>query len=191
MEYIGFFIGFYGYLMIGTINLSVVELYNKKKWVYLISFLCIAIIFEWVYCAFILKGLTYLIAQQNLQNWIKYITALLLLILSVWTWFSPQKKTAKVDINIIERGLLNIFIHPQQVPFWIFWGAIAFQKNWIQNNLFSIHLFSMFNAIGAGITLILYAFIGNKILNYFNIQVNKSNKILAVMYAIIGLMLFF
>ena len=191
MEYIGFFIGFYGYLMIGTINLSVVELYNKKKWMYLLFFLSIALIFEWAYCAIIIKGLTYLILKQNITIWIKYITALLLFILSIWMWYSPQKKTAKVDINIVQRGLLNILIHPQQIPFWIFWGAIAYQKNWVHNNLFSIHLFSLYNALGAGITLILYAFIGNKILNYFNIQVNKTNKILAVVYAVIGFWMIF
>lgn len=191
MELIGIAIGFYSYIMIGSINLAIVELHHKQKTFYLWIFLCFAIIFETIYCVISLGFLLYLEEHANILYYIKYLTFILLVILSIWSWFSPQKKIIQLDKNIIQRGIVNMIIHPQQIPFWIFWGAICFQKQWILQSNSSILKFAFYNAIGTFIILVLYAVIGKKLLDYLKIQVNKTNKIMAVFYLFIAIYLLF
>ena len=54
MSIIGIFIGFYGYLFPGNINLMILELYKNKQYNKLLLAMIIILLFESLYCFFTL-----------------------------------------------------------------------------------------------------------------------------------------
>ena len=44
------------------------------------------------------------------------------------TLFEKVNDAEQQQQNIIRRGYWSIFVHPQQIPFWCFWGIFLIKK---------------------------------------------------------------
>lgn len=167
---IGFLIGIWGYLIVGNINLSVIELSDKKNNRWLIFFITLAILFEFLYCFFTLFALQYLMDFPTVISIAQYTSVAFLLVIGFWTLFEKVKTPKELSRNIIRRGYWSIVVHPQQIPFWFFWGIILMDKEWLSTSTASLIGFSVANSIGGLLILICYAFFGSKIIKMLNLN---------------------
>jgi hypothetical protein len=185
MSFIGIPIGFYGYVFPGNINLMVLELYNLKRYKFLVFMLSLIIIFESIYCV------VSLIFLSSIRNNVKFFAIIestsytLLLVMGLWMLLERKEQKNKSNQNTVFRGIFNIIIHPQQIPYWLIAGSImsgAFSFN--QNNA-GIITFAFFNSIGTLLAMVFYMFFGKKIMNYFNLNMFHINKVMGGVYILI------
>jgi small neutral amino acid transporter SnatA (MarC family) len=107
--------------------------------------------------------------------------------MGLWMLFEKRSKKNKPHQNTIFRGIFNIIIHPQQIPYWLIAGSVlSGTLNLTQNNWAAV-TFAFFNAVGTLLAMIVYMFFGKKILSYFNLNIFHINKAMGVLYILLFL----
>jgi hypothetical protein len=185
MSLIGIAIGFYGYLFPGNINLMVMYLYKEKKYTLLLFIFLLILLFESVYCFFVL----FVLDEVNLSaQWYSAIeTFAYLMTMGMGLWMLFEKKSPKqAGRSNIYRGIISIVVHPQQIPFWLL-IAVLFHDIIGSKSLMS---FIFFNAIGTGLILFAYAFLGNKLLQLINLNLRQINRIIGIFYILFSIFSF-
>lgn len=170
MILIGIVIGFLGYLMINNINLSVIEIGAQNKRQQLAAFIALTLLFESFYCFCSLYFLQFLMQYPGLIVTAQYLSVAFLFFIGLWSLFEKTKDRAQFRSNVIKRGYWSVFIHPQQIPFWFFWGIILINKHYLQTDVSSLLVFTLANVVGCFLILICYACYGNKIISLLNVQ---------------------
>ncbi|MFM9951427.1 MAG: hypothetical protein ACKV1O_26065 [Saprospiraceae bacterium] len=182
MDLIGLPIGFYGYLFPGNINIMVLDLYGSKKYKVLFLILALVVIFESAYCLLSLIYLNSIKADKELFSVIETVSYLLVLAMGFWMLFNNKSSEHVSKTNTLYRGVINIIIHPQQIPFWVIVGVILnpvmnFGENW--NTTAG---FVLCNALGTLLIMLIYMVYGNKLMQYFKFKLNQLNTTLGVVY---------
>jgi hypothetical protein len=186
MSIIGIPIGLYGYLFPGNINIMVLDLYASKKYQTLLVVLSLIVLFESIYCIGTLFFLGELTVKNPLYKWVEACSYILVLLMGLFMLMekSNNKKAAKK--NTLYRGIFNIIIHPQQIPFWLIIGIVINPIVKFEMNNFTIAAFIFFNAIGTLMAMFIYMVFGNKLLQYFNLNISHINKAMGCIYLLIG-----
>jgi hypothetical protein len=166
----GILIGFWGYLMVGNINLSIVELSTHEVKQKLIQFITFTILFESLYCFVTLYCLQLLMAFPTIIHIARYASVVFLFFIGFWSILEKNNSAVPFHANIVRRGYWSMIIHPQQISFWFFWGIILIQKGVLHIDVFSVFLFTIANAIGVFLILLCYACYGKKIFFYLNLN---------------------
>ena len=185
MSLIGIPIGFYGYVFPGNINLMVLELYTSKRYKFLMFMLSLIIIFESIYCV------VSLIFLNSIRNNLKFFAIIestsyiLLLVMGLWMLLERKGHRNKSNQNTVFRGIFNIIIHPQQIPYWLIAGSIISGTFSYIQNYAGIITFAFFNSIGTLLAMAFYMFFGKKVLTYFNLNMFHINKIMGGVYILI------
>jgi hypothetical protein len=186
MSIIGIPIGFYGYLSPGNINLMVLELYNKKRYTLLMLITLLVLTFESLYCFVTLHFFNKVSIGQQLFLCIEISAYLLTLLMGVWM-ISERKSVVKNTKNTLYRGVFSAIIHPQQIPFWLFMGVLFHDAIYHEMDIWTLPLFVLANAAGTLLILTAYAFFGNKIMSFFNLNISHINKIAGGIYIVIAM----
>ncbi len=187
MGVLGISLGFYGYAFPGNINLMILELYNSKNYRFLFPILGMIIIFESIYCIVSLKFISSLTSNSGIFDFIQTASFILIFILGLWMLLDSRNPENKTDRNTITRGVLNIIIHPQQIPYWFIAGSLANGIFNFSQNKWAIILFAFFNALGTLMAMVVYMFIGGKIMNYFSLNITQINKAMGIVYILFSL----
>lgn len=187
MILIGIFIGFYGYIFPGNINLMILELYTSKRRGFFIFMLVLVIVFESIYC---LGSLLFIDSLKN-NGWlflcIESVSYILLLIMGLWMLLERKANNNQSHKNTIVRGILAVIIHPQQIPYWLIAGSVLTGSlNLIPNNR-TISTFVFLNAVGTLLVMLTYMFLGKKLLDYFKLNIFILNKIMGLVYILLFL----
>jgi len=185
MSLIGIPIGFYGYVFPGNINLMVLELYNSKRYKFLVFMLSLIIIFESIYCVVSLTFLSSIRNDVRFFDIIESISYTFLLMMGLWMLLERKGQKNKSNQNTVFRGIFNIIIHPQQIPHWLIAGSIisgVFSFNQIKGGIIT---FALFNSIGTLLAMAFYMFFGGKILTYFNLNMFHINKVMGGVYVLL------
>ena len=177
---IGIAIGFLGYVMVNNINLSIIEIKGQNKKTKLTVFIFLTLLLECIYCFFSLYGLQFLMAYPSIILAAQYVSVAFLFILGLWSLLEKPKNQNQMRDNIIRRGYWSIFVHPQQIPFWFFWGIILIKKQYLQTDTFSLIIFSLANAAGSLLILLGYAAYGNKIISMLNVKRNHLKNLVGI-----------
>lgn len=167
----GFCTGFTGYLMVNNINLCLLELQQVNKRVQAFFFVFWVLLFEALYCIGSLRGMK-LLLQFPAWVLVARITAIVfLLIIGAWTLLEkrnePEERLRK---NIILRGYWSVFVHPQQIPFWLFWGLLLTDKGIMKAEDADFLILAGANSLGALLVLVLYWRVGNQIIERFAVN---------------------
>jgi small neutral amino acid transporter SnatA (MarC family) len=184
---IGIPIGLYGYLFPGNINLMVLEIYRSGKLKFLLVILGLILVFESIYCIASLTLLNSIKSNHVLYTSIESFSYLMIFLLGLWMLFEKKKDKVRTYKNTIYRGVLSIIIHPQQIPFWIVAGIIVNRFTHLTTNNSSLLIFVLCNAIGTTLAMLLYMFVGNKILNFFKFNLAQVNKVMGGIYILLVL----
>lgn len=177
---ISFILGFWGYLMISNINLALLELAKHGSKTAMIRYFIVILTFEFIYCFGSLYFLQYLRSYPMVILIAQYIAIAFLIILGFWAMFEKPKSIATERKNIIRRGYWSAIIHPQQVPFWLFWGIILVEKQIINGDIGSLLFFAAFNVFGAFCMLMLYVGFGNKLISIIKLNLHIIKKIVGL-----------
>ena len=167
---IAFSLGFVGYLPLGNINLTVVQMSvseEKRKWQ---AFILFAAIMEFIYCFGCLYGMQMLLKQPQLINALSWSAVAIFFALGL---FSILHKPDSAHSSGVKRGMLIAIFNPLQVPFWLVWGVYVMQNGWVKSEVPSIALFSFVCSVGTIAVLYMYAVAGKKVVEKLNV-----NKIL-------------
>lgn len=191
MIVIGFLIGIWGYFIVGNINLSVIELSEKKNKLWLVFFIALAILFEFLYCFFTLYALHYLMDFPVLISIAQCSSVVFLLLIGFWILFEKVKTPKELSRNVIRRGYWSIIVHPQQIPFWFFWGIILIEKGWLSATTISLLRFSLANSVGGLFILICYAFFGSKIIKMLHLNRKLIKNFVGIACIISAIILIF
>ena len=93
-----------------------------------------------------------------------------------------NRSEINVAKNTKKRGLLYIFFHPTQIAFWIVTTTVMFKLlkyNVTESNIIA---FMLFNALGTLLIMLFYMFFGNKLLQYFKVNMAMLSKIIGIFY---------
>ena len=117
----------------------------------------------------------------------QYIAIAFLLILGFWALFEKPKDIETERKNIIRRGYWSAIIHPQQVPFWLFWGIILIENQIINGDIGSLLFFAAFNVLGAFCMLMIYVVYGNKLISLIKLNLHIIKKIVGIICLVTAL----
>jgi uncharacterized membrane protein YbjE (DUF340 family) len=187
MTIIGIAIGFYGYLFPGNINLMVVELYSKRKYRLLWVVLAMIALFESLYCGLSLWFLNSIKNDVHFYKTVELISFVLILLMGIWMIADKRYDKKATHQSTIARGIISMIIHPQQIPFWVIAGVLINKIVDLYNNSYSLWLFVLFNAIGALLAMFAYMIFGNKLLQYFRLNISQVNRAMGVVYILLAL----
>ena len=187
MILIGIPIGLYGYLFPGNINLMMLEIHRTGKTKFMFMMLGLILLFESIYCVISLSFLNSIKSNQPLYQTIETISYSMIFVMGLWMLLEKRKNVEKSYKNTIYRGVLSIIIHPQQIPFWIIAGIIINRFIHLSPGDGSLFVFALFNAAGASLAMLLYMFVGKRILNFFQFNTGQINKVMGALYILIFL----
>ena len=182
MSIIGIPIGFYGYLFPGNINLMVVELYGVKRYRFLSLVLLLIVVFESIYCGLSLMFLNVIMSNSQFYKSIEIVSYVLIFITGLWMITEERNNTNAAHQNTIIRGVFNIIIHPQQIPFWVVAGVLINKVVQLNSNTSALPLFILYNAIGTLLVMFTYMIFGKKLMNYFNVTISPINRVMGSVY---------
>jgi len=186
MSIIGIPVGLYGYLFPGNINLMVLDLYASKKYRILAAVLLLIIVFESIYCLLTLLLLADVKENSQWYKWLELGSLMLILAMGIWMLMESRKNKQTVQKNTLYRGIINVIIHPQQIPFWLIIGVVINPLMKFGMDVFALAGFVIFNAIGTLLAMCVYMVFGNKILQYFNLNLLVINMGMGFVYVGIG-----
>jgi len=183
----GIAIGFFGYLFPGNINLMALDLFRSKQYKQLVLVLALIVLFESMYASISLIFLNEFNPNTTLFKNLELAAGILILIMGLWMIVENKNKQKAIHKNTFYRGVLSIIIHPQQIPFWIIAGI--FIKKVMHNNLDSWNIIGLLlgNAIGTLLIMLAYMVLGNKIFNYFKLNIAYINKVMGIVYIALSL----
>ena len=147
-----------------------------------------AVIAESLYCFFALYFFQFLAFNTNYIYYSKIVTILLLLGLGLWSFVDTKNQKNLQPNPIIKRGYIALFLHPQQIPFWLFWGLVLKNHGLSLESNKSIVFFTIGNALGTCSVLLLYVFLGIQLLHFFDIHKTKVKQLVGLI-CIIGALL--
>jgi threonine/homoserine/homoserine lactone efflux protein len=184
MIILGFVLGFMGYLPLGNINLTVVQLSlgdsAKKLWGYILF----ASFMEFVYCVGCLEGMEVLLGKPDWVIILKWAAVVIFTLLGLLSFFHKEDGQ-KFRVSGLSRGLFAATINPLQIPFWLVWGVYMIQNKWLHNDLPSIVIFAIITATGTVAILWLYAVGGKKLVEKLKLERKVLDRIVGVL--LIGL----
>lgn len=182
MSIIGIPIGFYGYLFPGNINLMVVELYGVKRYRFLSLVLLLIVVFESIYCGLSLMFLNVIMSNSQFYKSIEIVSYVLIFIMGLWMIAEERNNKNAAHQNTIIRGVFNIIIHPQQIPFWVVAGVLINKVVQLNSNTSALPLFILYNAIGTLLVMFTYMIFGKKLMNYFKVTISPINRVMGSVY---------
>src|SRR5665213_2532322 len=112
MIFIGFLIGFMGYLPPGNINLTVVQMSIGRPKVHVWYFLLLAAFMEFVYCFGSMVGMKFLLAQPNLITSLRWSSVVVFAILGTLTFFHKAKEPGKRSFGSLRKGIIIAILNP-------------------------------------------------------------------------------
>lgn len=149
--------------------------------------LALVIIFESIYCIVSLMFINNIKSNARFFSFVESASYILILIMGLWMLFEKRTTNNKPHQNTIFRGVLNMIIHPQQIPYWLIAGSVlSGTLNLIPNN-WTVVTFAFFNAVGTLLAMVAYMFFGKKILDYFKLNIFHINKAMGVLYILLFL----
>lgn len=182
MSIIGIPIGLFGYIFPGNINLMALDLYASKKYRMLAAVLSLIVLFESIYCLLTLFLSGGLKESGYWYKWIEAGSFILILAMGIWMLLASRMNKQAIEKNTFYRGVFNVIIHPQQIPFWLIIGVVINPLMKFGMDVFSMAGFVIFNAIGTLVAMAVYMVFGNKILQYFNLNLSNISRVMRVAY---------
>ena len=131
--------------------------------------------------------------------YVKWAAVVVLLALAISFYFAKptNKSVNNNDLKEINKktsfikGMILSLFNFLKYPFWIFQGIYFMKNGIIENDIFSLIIFSLGATFGSFSMYYIYINLGNKILNKFQSLANNMNKILAGFFFLLATIQFF
>ena len=107
--------------------------------------------------------------------------------MGAWMILEWKKSKTTVHKSTIMRGLLSVVINPQQIPFWLFIGILISPIISFGNDIYASLGFLLCNAIGTLTIMMIYMIYGNKVMDYFSLNLNFVNRLIGFFYVLVSI----
>lgn len=184
---IAFALGFIGYLPLGNINLTVVQLSVNDTRKRLLTFIAFASFMEFVYCFLCLMGLDLLLQQEELVKFLSWLGVILFVVLGVMS-FLYKETDSPAKTSDFKRGVLIAIFNPLQIPFWLVWGVYLMQNHILKSETLMIAIFSLVCTIGTILILYLYAIAGKKIVDKLRVNRIWLNRFIGMLLIVLAVL---
>ena len=184
---LGFLLGFVGYVPLGNINLTVVQLSLNESAKRLWGYIVFATIMEFIYCMGCLEGMEALLQRPHWVIILKWAAVFIFFVLGLLSFFHNEDGKKRPTISGFKRGIFSALVNPLQIPFWLVWGVYLTQNKWLTGDLLSIILFAIVTAFGTTTILWLYSVGGKKLVLKLKLERKIMDRFIGVL--LIGLSL--
>jgi len=157
-------ISFLGSLPLGTLNITAMQIGLQENTPNAFYFAMGCLVTEMLYVRLSLIGLNWIRKQVRLMRLMEWITLAIMVALAAGSFMAaakgiPGEKNVLL-INNMHRFILGLFlsaINPVQIPFWLGWTTVLFQKKILQQQQLQYALYIA--GIGVGTLMGFYIFI--------------------------------
>jgi len=167
---IGLVFSFVGSIPPGTLNLCVLQLGLENKVATALRFALAVSIIEYPYAWVAVVFEDWLTSSPAITRNFQLITAVVMLVLGIFTVLSAQKPTAfaeRFNASGFRRGILLSVLNPMAIPFWV--GVTAYLKaqGWITlSTMGHVHSYVAGTSVGAMLLLTLFALLARRLSGY-------------------------
>ncbi len=185
---IGVIVNFIGYVPLGNVNLTVVQLTInrgvKAAMYFIVSFSVVEFFFTYT----IMYFADWFAARQRFIYWLDGILIFVFLILGFLSWFNTQK-AKEVNYSLkdsIRYGLILGVINPMQIPFWMIGGTYLISSGWVQTGNGALTIFSLGSALGSFLCLLAFAEFSTYLNNRFAFSSRVLNRSIAGVFFVLA-----
>lgn len=186
--FIAFGISFLGSIPVGVLNLTIVDIGLRKSVYQVVLFALAVSLVEYAQGFIALKFSSLFETNQNLELYIDLFATPVFFVLGIIYLRKhgkpPKKKEAISDFG---KGLLLSVVNPLAIPFWVAWGTVSFNKQWLTNDNLSIAIFTVGISFGTFVTLILYGLSSKLIIEKIEVVNQRINQIIGWTLIILGM----
>lgn len=187
----GLFISFLGTLPLGTLNVSAMQISVQENTRRAIFFSLGVALVEILYVRVSLKGMYWVLENQQLFLILQWVTVVLFLVLAV-SCFRIAWKNGSSQKNILLRNNMNRFllgltmsaINPVQIPFWFIWSTYLLSNKLLLPTTLHYNLYITGIGIGTLTALAVFVFAGRWVINKLNTSHRIVNIIVGAVFII-------
>ena len=188
--FVGLGISFLGTLPLGTLNVAAMQIANKENIKAGINFSLGVALVEVIYLRLSLKGVGWVIDHPRLFFSLGWVTVLLLVALSVFTFISALHKREKKNVllnNKMNRFLLGATmsaLNPVQIPFWFGWSTYLMTNRVLLPKSIEFNFFTIGGGIGTLCGLAVFVFGGTFVVQKLNANQKKVDIVIGCIFAV-------
>lgn len=154
---IGVIVNFIGYVPLGNVNLTVVQLTINRGFRAAMYFITSFSVVEFFFTYTIMYFADWFASQERLLYWLDWILIVVFLVLGLLSWFNNQKEDREADYSLkesIQYGIILGIVNPMQIPFWMIGGTYLISEGWVETGNGALAIFSLGSAIGSFLCLL-------------------------------------
>lgn len=186
----GMVISFLGSLPLGALNMTAMQVAVQESVRKALAFAMGVALVELIYVRISLKGIDYILANQQVFYILEWITVALFIVLAIASFNTARKPVSdqksvllKNGINRFWLGMSMSAVNPVQVPFWFLWSGYLFSIHWLHSTSFDFNVYTIGIATGTISGLLLFIYGGRWLMK----RLNAGQRILNIMMGIVFL----
>jgi len=185
----GMVISLLGALPLGTLNVTAMQIAVQENSRNAIQFSIGVALVEILYVRISLKGMNWVMENQQIFNILEWCTVMLFIVLAVGSFLTARKSRdqknilLKNNMNRFFLGLTMSAINPVQIPFWFIWSTYLLSNQFLKSTAWHFNIYTA--GIGAGTlaALALFIYAGKWVVN----KLNASHRVINIAVGIIFL----
>ena len=186
----GLLISFLGSLPLGTLNITAMQIAIQETIRRALQYALGVAIIELCYVRLSLKGIDWILANQQVFYYMEWATVVLFLILGISSLLAARKKSGEQKpIQLNNRmhrfwlGVSMSAINPVQIPFWFLWSSYLFSTNLLKSDSLHFNVYTVGIGVGTVSGLLLFIFGGRWLVK----RINASQRIINLLVAAVFL----
>lgn len=182
---IGVVVNFIGYVPLGNVNLTVVQLTINRGVKAAMYFIVSFSIMEFFFTYAIMYFADWFATQDRLLYWLDWILIFVFLLLGSLSWFNTSKKEKEVHYSnndSIKYGIILGIVNPMQIPFWMIGGTYLISKGWIGTGNGALAVFSLGSALGSFLCLFAFSKFSKYLHERFAFSSRVINRSIAIVF---------
>jgi threonine/homoserine/homoserine lactone efflux protein len=177
---LGFILGFLGYLPLGNINLTVVQLSLSNNARTLWTYIVFVALMEFVYCVACIGAADLLMQQPDWIIRLKWLGIVIFAVLGILSFLKTDDGKKSLVNNHFKKGIFVAIVNPFQVPFWLIWSVYLAQNKLLRKEALYIALFGVVTALGTVAVLWLYALGGKNVVERLGLSQTFINRFIGL-----------
>lgn len=197
---IAFAVSFLGSIPLGSLNLTVLQIYLNHHFRSVVYFSFAAGLVEFFYSYVAVRGEVFLLENPNLNQVFSYITIVIFFFLGFINLLSKPKPVSSRtldalnvifepnDFRFFRKGLILSILNPQAIPFWLVLSNFLGKRGLVQfNSIADTFYYTLGVAFGTSVCLIVFVFVAGTMVKQKQIRAEKLNRFIGLIFLSMGI----
>ena len=194
----GLVISFLGSLPLGTLNMAAMQIGIQESTRRALVFALGVAIVELIYVRLSLKGVGWIMANQQVFYWMEWATVVLFLVLGISSILAARKHVENKK-NLLLNNSVNRFwlgismsaINPVQIPFWFMWSSYLYSIKLLRPEALLFNIYTAGIGLGTISGLLLFIFGGRWLVQRLNTGQRTLNFLVGLVFILSALVQLF